>query len=111
MLQKAADLDLGDWFRYAIGSLGSPCPRSAYNGRLDYHPTSRDLVAFSIYRVPTLAHTINGRARNLSQWTSDRLSQSWTGIWNHTFSRMVRKLDLHESATVSTIAGSRDNKL
>src|ERR1019366_8849599 len=57
-----------------------------YNGRLDYQATSRDLVAFSIYRVPTVANTINGRARDLSHWTSDRLSQSWTGIWNHTIS-------------------------
>src|SRR5258705_10252600 len=29
-----------------------------YNGRLDYQATSRDLIAFSIYRVPTLANTI-----------------------------------------------------
>ena len=57
-----------------------------YNGRLDYQATTRDLVAFSIYRVPTVANSINGRARDLSHWTSDRLSQSWTGIWNHTFS-------------------------
>jgi hypothetical protein len=56
-----------------------------YNGRLDFQPTQKDLVAFSIYRVPTVALSINGRARSTSQWTSDRLSQSWTGIWNHTF--------------------------
>lgn len=57
-----------------------------YNGRLDYQATQKDLIAFSIYRVPTLALTINGRARALNRWTSERLSQSWTGIWNHSFS-------------------------
>lgn len=57
-----------------------------YNGRLDYQATQKDLIAFSIYRVPTVALTINGRARDLSHWTSDRLSQSMTAIWNHTVS-------------------------
>ncbi|HXN24633.1 MAG TPA: TonB-dependent receptor [Candidatus Dormibacteraeota bacterium] len=65
-------------------------PRSStnaqYNGRLDYQATQGDLIAFSIYRVPTHSLSINGRARELSRWTSDRLSQSFTGIWNHTFS-------------------------
>src|SRR5260370_1421126 len=55
-----------------------------YNGRLDFQATQQDLIAFSIYRVPTLARSINNRARDISHWTSHRLSQSWTGIWNHT---------------------------
>lgn len=57
-----------------------------YNGRLDFHPTEKDMVAFSIYWVPTVSHSINGPARSVNQWTSDRLSRSWTGIWNRTFS-------------------------
>ena len=60
-----------------------------YNGRLDYQPTQKDLVAFSIYRVPTLNRIINGRARGTSQWVSDRLSQSYTAIWNHTFTPTI----------------------
>ncbi len=56
-----------------------------YNGRLDYHPTERDMVAFSIYWVPTVTNSINGPARSLNQWVSAHLSRSWTGIWNHTF--------------------------
>ncbi|MDQ2950552.1 MAG: TonB-dependent receptor, partial [Acidobacteriota bacterium] len=69
-----------------ITALPSSSTNVQYNGRLDYQATQRDLLAFSIYRVPTISHSINGRARQLSQWNSERLSQSWTGIWNHTFS-------------------------
>ncbi|HET8547126.1 MAG TPA: TonB-dependent receptor, partial [Bryobacteraceae bacterium] len=60
-----------------------------FNGRLDYNPTSSDLLAFSIYWVPTLTNSINGPARSLNQWVSDRLSRSWTGIWNRTVSANV----------------------
>ncbi len=60
-----------------------------YNGRMDFNPTASDLVAFSVYWVPTVTHSINGPARNLNQWNSDRLSRSWTGIWNRTFSATV----------------------
>jgi len=57
-----------------------------YNGRLDYHPTDKDMVAFSIYWVPTVTNSINGPARSLNRWESDRLSRSWSGIWNRTLS-------------------------
>lgn len=57
-----------------------------FNGRVDYNPTASDLVAFSMYWVPTITNSINGPARTVNQWTSDRLSRSYTGIWNRTFS-------------------------
>jgi len=60
-----------------------------YNGRLDFHPTDKDLVAFSIYWVPTTTNNINGPARGIDLWNSDRLSQSWTGIWDRTFSSTI----------------------
>jgi hypothetical protein len=60
-----------------------------YNARLDYNPTGRDMVALSVYWVPTIAYSINGGARTVNQWTSDRLSRSYTGIWNRTFSPTV----------------------
>lgn len=60
-----------------------------YNGRLDYQPTSTDLIAFSVYWTPTITHSINGPARALNQWNSDRLARSWTGIWNRTISPAV----------------------
>lgn len=64
----------------------SDSTNAQYNGRLDYNPTARDMVAASVYWVPTVAHSINGPARLLNQWTSDRLSRSWTGIWTRTVS-------------------------
>lgn len=60
-----------------------------YNGRLDYNPTSKDLVAVSVYWVPTLTNSINGPARDLNQWVADRLARSWTGIWNRTISPTI----------------------
>ncbi len=69
-----------------ITATPSKSKNQQFNGRLDYQATSRDLIAFSIYSVPTTANTVNGRARDASHWTSERLSQSWTGIWNHTIS-------------------------
>jgi hypothetical protein len=69
-----------------ITNTPSSTVNAQYNGRLDYHPTDKDMVAFSIYWVPTLTNSINGPARSLNQWVSDRLSRSWTGIWNRTFS-------------------------
>lgn len=60
-----------------------------YNGRMDFHPTDKDLVAFSVYWVPTVTHSINGPARSLNQWNSDRLSKSYTGIWDRTFSPTI----------------------
>lgn len=60
-----------------------------YNGRMDYRPNSRDLIAVSVYWVPTLTNSINGPARSLNQWVSDRLSRSWTGLWNRTLSPSI----------------------
>ncbi|MCI0622463.1 MAG: TonB-dependent receptor [Acidobacteria bacterium] len=57
-----------------------------YNVRIDFHPTEKDMIAYSLYRVPTVTHSINGPARDLNRWNSERLSQSWTGIWTRTFS-------------------------
>ncbi len=60
-----------------------------FNGRLDFHPTSSDQLAFSVYWVPTLTRSINGPPRVMNQWLSDRLSRSYTGIWNRTLSPSV----------------------
>lgn len=56
-----------------------------YNGRVDYNPTSRDVVAFSIYWVPINTHSYNGPARAANSWNHSSLAQSWTGIFTHTF--------------------------
>jgi hypothetical protein len=57
-----------------------------YNGRLDYNPTQRDLLAFSIYWVPVDSHFYNGPQRAANRWNHNSLAQSWTAIWTHTFS-------------------------
>src|SRR5258708_6172666 len=73
-----------------VTRLKTPTPsnpvNAQYNGRLDYKPTDKDLIAFSVYWVPTIANSINGPARQANQYVSDRLSRSWTGIWNRTLS-------------------------
>ena len=56
-----------------------------YNGRVDFQPTQKDLVAFSMYTVPTSTDSIN-RNRALGAWRRRNRAQSWTGIWNHAFS-------------------------
>ncbi|MBZ5655081.1 MAG: TonB-dependent receptor [Acidobacteriia bacterium] len=56
-----------------------------FNGRLDFNATSRDLVAFSIYRVPVSSLSYNGyRAANL--FHHDATNEAETALWDHTFS-------------------------
>lgn len=57
-----------------------------YNGRVDYNPTSRDLVAFSIYWVPVESHSFNGPARASNKWNHNSIADSISGIYTHTFS-------------------------
>src|SRR5581483_4338150 len=56
-----------------------------YNCRVDFNPTSKDLLAFSIYWVPLDSFSFNGPARAANQWNHSSLAQSWTGIFTHTF--------------------------
>jgi hypothetical protein len=72
-----------------ITNTPSRAVNAQYNGRIDYNPSSSDLVAFSVYWTPTVSHSINGPARTLNQWNSDRLARSWTGLWNRTISATV----------------------
>ncbi len=60
-----------------------------YNGRLDYHPTQLDLVAFSIYWTPVYTESYNGPAYSANFYKHSSLAQAWNGIWNHTFSATV----------------------
>jgi hypothetical protein len=56
-----------------------------YNGRIDFQATQKDLIAFSLYTVPTKTDSIN-RNRALGAWKRVNHAQSWTGIWNRAFS-------------------------
>lgn len=56
-----------------------------FNGRLDITPTSKDLVAFSIYKVPASSLSYSGfRAANL--FHHDAMNEAETVLWDHTFS-------------------------
>lgn len=56
-----------------------------FNGRLDFNATDRDLLAFSIYRVPATTLSYNGfRSANL--FHHDAINEAETVLWNHTFS-------------------------
>ncbi len=57
-----------------------------YNGRLDYHATSNDLIAFSTYQTPVYTTSFNGPARAANFWVNDRLNHAETLMWTRTFS-------------------------
>lgn len=57
-----------------------------YNGRMDYQATSKDLITFSTYYVPSDSTFYNGPARAANLWHSDRLNETGALVWNHTFS-------------------------
>jgi len=57
-----------------------------YNGRVDFNPTSKDLVAASFYWTPTSYHSLNGdgdRAMNLYNTTYK--NKAATLLYDHTF--------------------------
>jgi hypothetical protein len=56
-----------------------------YNGRVDFQATSKDLIAFSAYYVPNDSDFFNGNARPANFWHSDRINESATALWDHTF--------------------------
>src|SRR5262249_21152937 len=56
-----------------------------YNGRLDYQATSKDLIAFSTFWVPSNNDGFfNGAPRKYNLWNSDRINYSPTVLWDHT---------------------------
>jgi hypothetical protein len=58
-----------------------------YNGRVDFNPTSKDLIAFSIYYVPTSSTSFNGSGvREANFFNHQVLNEAFTTLWDHTFS-------------------------
>ncbi len=57
-----------------------------YNGRMDFQATSKDRFTMSVYWVPVDSHFYNGPARSANEWNHSSTNQSWTGIWNRSFS-------------------------
>jgi hypothetical protein len=58
-----------------------------YNGRIDFNPTSKDLVAFSLYYVPNSSSSLNGNGdRSMNLFNSSYTNRAATVLWDHTFS-------------------------
>jgi hypothetical protein len=57
-----------------------------YNGRLDWQLNPRDLIAYTIYWVPTSTTSFNGPNRTANLWNTNRLAYSHAALWNHIFS-------------------------
>ncbi len=52
-----------------------------YNGRLDFNPTNKDLIAFSIYYVPNSSTSINGNGtRLMNQFNSTYINRAETAM-------------------------------
>ncbi|MDE1176440.1 MAG: TonB-dependent receptor [Edaphobacter sp.] len=57
-----------------------------FNGRLDWQLNPRDLIAYTIYWVPTSQTSFNGPNRTSNLWNVNRLAYSHAALWNHIFS-------------------------
>lgn len=57
-----------------------------FNGRLDWQLNPRDLVAYTIYWVPTSQTSFNGPNRTANLWHTNRLAYTHAALWNHIFS-------------------------
>jgi hypothetical protein len=57
-----------------------------FNGRLDWQLNSRDLLAYTVYWVPTSKTFFNGPNRTSNLWNNNSLAYSHAALWNHIFS-------------------------
>jgi hypothetical protein len=57
-----------------------------YNFRVDFNATSKDLVAFSMFRVPQSSDNFNGSTREMNLFHHTQLNEAETVIWNRVFS-------------------------
>jgi len=67
----------------------STSAEAQYNGRLDFNATSKDLIAFSIYYVPTTSFSYNAYSsgvRPMNAFNHATINEALTGLWDHTFS-------------------------
>jgi hypothetical protein len=57
-----------------------------FNGRLDWQLNPRDLIAYTIYWVPTSTTSFVGPNRTANLWHTNRLAYTHAALWNHIFS-------------------------
>jgi Carboxypeptidase regulatory-like domain len=60
-----------------------------YNGRIDFNVTSKDLLAFSLYRVPTSNDSYNGAFVPMNLFHHTVINEAETLLWDHTFSPTI----------------------
>ncbi len=67
---------------------GNPQKSTAnqYNIRVDYNATSKDLLAFSMYRVPQSSDSLNGSTRAMNAFHHTQTNEAETILWNRVFS-------------------------
>ncbi|MDE3179686.1 MAG: TonB-dependent receptor [Acidobacteriota bacterium] len=57
-----------------------------YNFRIDYQMRQKDLLSFTLYRVPVSSTFYNGPTRAANLWHHTATNHAETAMWNHTFS-------------------------
>lgn len=57
-----------------------------YNWRVDFNATSKDLLAFSMYYVPTSSDSYNGAFIPMNLFHHKVVNEAETFLWNHAFS-------------------------
>jgi hypothetical protein len=72
---------------YAQLTIPSNLISQQYNGRADFRASSNDLIAVSVFYVPsdTTSNDLNYNGRPVEDWTSSRLNQNGAVLWNRTF--------------------------
>jgi len=56
-----------------------------YNFRVDFNATNKDLLAFSMYYVPTSNDSYNGQFVPMNLFHHKVINEAETFLWNHTF--------------------------
>jgi hypothetical protein len=82
-----------------------------YNGRLDFNPTNKDLIAFSIYYVPNSSTGVNGNGdRLMNLFNSTSINRAATALWDHTFSSsLVNEARVNASGWLNKDLASNPN--
>ena len=82
-----------------------------YNGRIDFNPTRKDLVAFSIYYVPNSSTGLNGNGdRSMNLFNSDYTNRAMTALWDHTFSpTLVNEARVNAASWINKDLASNPN--
>ena len=91
--------------QFLTQSYTQPLTEQQFQWRIDYTPTSKDLLAFSSFYVPVSQQLINGTAREMNRYNPKSVNQTETLIWNHTFTANL------QNEFRANVSGWRQNSL